>query len=162
MQRLQRRCEFACLSGVASVTGYRLAFCKKSKDGSGKATLIADLAGQAFGAIFDIVAKDAAKLDQIEGRGKGYERIEELTALSYPDGKPIAVTTNIADDGFRDSALQPYDWYLDLVLKGAEQHHLPDEYVERLRAIPALTDPDPNRRTRLEALVILDGTDKMR
>lgn len=154
-QRLQKRCKSARVSGVASVTGYRLAFCKKSKDGSGKATLVADPAGQVFGAVFYIAAKDAAELDRIEGRGNGYERIEELTVLSYPDGKPITVTAYIADDDFRDSALQPYDWYLDLVVAGAEQHQLPTDYIQRLRVRPSLADPLLDRKQRHEALELL-------
>lgn len=162
LQRLQQRCASARVTGVAKVPGYQLAFSKKSKDRSGKATLVADPAGQVFGAVFDIAANDAMELDRIEGRGKGYERIEELAALSYPEGQPVTVTAYIAQDDFLDPGLQPYDWYRDLVVKGAEQHRLPDEHLATLRAIPALADPDPTRRTRVEALAILAGLEPSR
>ena len=161
-QRLQARCKSARAKGMASVTGYRLAFSKRSTDGSGKATLVADPDGQVIGAAFEIAADDVKELDRIEGRGKGYERIEELAALSYPDRQPITVTAYIAQDDFLDPALQPYDWYRDLVLKGAEQQLLPDSYLATLRAIPALADPDPMRPTRLEALAILAGLEPSR
>lgn len=162
LQRLQPRCKSARVRGVASVPGYRLAFSKRSKDGSGKATLVSDPAAQVYGIVFDIAAKDATELDRIEGRGKGYERIEEVAAITHPDGQPITVTAYIAQDDFLDAGLQPYDWYRDLVVKGAEQHRLPDEYLATLRAIPALADPDPERRTRVEALAILAGLEPSR
>ncbi|NOT71353.1 MAG: gamma-glutamylcyclotransferase, partial [Hyphomicrobium sp.] len=161
-QRLQARCKSARAKGMASVTGYRLAFSKRSKDGSGKATLVAVPDGQVIGAAFEIAADDVKELDQIEGRGKGYERIEELAVLSFPDGQLVSVTTYIAHDDFLNPALQPYDWYRDLVVKGAEQHHVPDAYLATLRAIPALADPDPMRPTRLEALAILASLEPSR
>lgn len=160
-QRLQARCKSASLRGRASVSGYRLAFSKRSKDGSGKATLVADPTGRVYGVIFDISAEDVAVLDQIEGLGSGYERIE-MAALTHPDGQPIAVTAYIAHEDFLESTLLPYDWYRDLVVKGAVQHSLPDDYLAALQAIHPLPDPDPQRRTGLEARAILAGLEPPR
>lgn len=155
LRRLQKRCKTARVRSAASLPGYRLAFSKRSSDGSGKATLVSDPDSCVNGVVFDIATADAVELDRIEGLGKGYERLEALAARTHPEGQPIAVTTYIAQDDFIDPALQPYDWYRDLVVKGAEQHRLPDEYLAKLRAVRALADPDPKRRTRIEAHAIL-------
>jgi hypothetical protein len=53
------------------------------------------------------------------------------------------VCTYIADASFIDDSLQPYSWYKDFVLAGAEEHGLPAEYVEsRIVAVHAIGDPD--------------------
>jgi gamma-glutamylcyclotransferase len=155
-QRLQARCKSASSRCIASVSGYRLALSKKSKDGSGKATIVADQATRVFGVVFDISCEDAKELDRIEGRGKGYERVE-LPAFVHPEGSSITVIAYIAHADFIDPTLQPYDWYRDLIVTGAKQHNLPDHYVTTLLAIEALSDSDPTRQTRLEARAILDG-----
>lgn len=159
-QRLQARCKSARPRGVATLSGYGLEFSKRGMDGSGKATLVVEPAGQVYGVVFDIGADDLTELDRIEGRGNGYDRIEELPAQTYPDKRPITVTTYIGQDGFLDRALIPYDWYRDLVLRGAEQNSLPIDYVARLQAVPALGDPVVERTTRLEALAILAGLEQ--
>jgi hypothetical protein len=57
------------------------------------------------------------------------------------------VCTYIADASFIDDSLQPYSWYKDFVLAGAEEHGLPAEYVEsRIVAVHAIGDPDPQRQ----------------
>jgi len=38
--------------------------------------------------------------------------------------------TCIADASFIDDSLQPYSWYKNFVLAGAEEDRLPAEYVE--------------------------------
>jgi gamma-glutamylcyclotransferase len=160
-QWLRARCKFASVSCVASVSGYRLALSKKSNDGSGKATLVADPVTQVYGVVFDISSDDATELDRIEGRGRGYERID-LVALRHPEGPSISVTAYVAHEDFLESTLQPYDWYRDLIVTGAQQHNLPDDYVATLHAIQALSDPEPTRRTALEARAILDGLEPLR
>jgi hypothetical protein len=162
LQRLQRRCKSARVDCVASLPGYRLTFSKLSRDGSGKATLVSDAESRVFGVVFDIDQIDVAELDRIEGRGQGYERIAELAALTHPDVKPIAVTAYIAQDGYYDPALQPFDWYRDLVLAGAAQNNLPETYQTALRAIKAVSDPDLERRTGVEARAILAGLGLLR
>ena len=154
LQRLRERCKSARIICVASVSGYQLAFSKKSKDGSGKATIVAESDARVYGVVFDISSEDATELDRIEGLGKGYERIE-LIAFTHQEGPPITVIAYIAHEGFLDSTLRPYDWYRDLIVKGAKQHNLPDDYVTMLHAICALPDPATDRQTGLEARAIL-------
>lgn len=53
-ERLQARCKSAKVRCVGSADGYRLAFSKKSQDGSGKATIRPDEASGVYGIVFDI------------------------------------------------------------------------------------------------------------
>jgi hypothetical protein len=53
------------------------------------------------------------------------------------------------------SGLKPYDWYRGLVLAGALEHGLPEEYVEKIVATRSAPDPDRGRDTRLEAESLL-------
>ena len=60
--------------------------------------------------------------------------------------------TYIAKEAKIDRNAKPYNWYLDLIVTGAELHGLPKTYVDRLREVQAIPDPIPQRRERLEAL----------
>jgi len=43
----------------------------------------------------------------------------------------------------RDDHLKPYGWYRDLVIEGAREHELPQDYIAgRIDAVEAIEDPD--------------------
>lgn len=153
-QRLQKRCKSTRVIGPAWVDGYNLAFHKRSKDGSGKATLIEtdDAAARAYGVIFSIDEKETDDLDRAEGAG--YACIKDFKVFSDPT-TTVEVITYLAAPEACDAALVPYDWYRDLVIAGAQQNDLPDDYIKRLEAVAADPDPLPNRPERLAALALL-------
>lgn len=156
--RLARRCASARFTAVGSIPDFTVAFSKRSKDGSGKATLIEAPGAEAYGALFSVGRDDLVALDRIEGVGQGYHRLEDIQAYAFPDQTPVRVTTYVADAEAIDHALRPYDWYLALVVKGAERKGLPAPYRKMLVATPAIPDPLPSRRSRLEALAILQAS----
>jgi gamma-glutamylcyclotransferase (GGCT)/AIG2-like uncharacterized protein YtfP len=97
-----------------------------------------------IGAVYEIPTNEKPALDRAEGLGAGYH--EEIVPVLSAKGEKVAVRTYIADETFIDDSLQPYSWYNDFVLAGAEEHKLPSEYVEsRIRAVHASRDPDPQR-----------------
>jgi hypothetical protein len=51
--------------------------------------------------------------------------------------------------------IRPYDWYLNLVLAGALEHGLPEDYFEEIVATRSRPDPDLSRDTQLEAESLL-------
>jgi gamma-glutamylcyclotransferase len=157
LDRLKARCGSACLHGTASVPGYEIAFSKRSVDGSGKATLIAAASPSArvHGVVFSIIADDMEALDRFESAGRGYERRDGFVVEAAPGGERLAVSTYIAMPDFIDPALRPYDWYLGLVIEGAERAGLPTAYVEELQSTASIADPAPERATGLEARAIL-------
>ncbi len=82
------------------------------------------------------------QLDVEEGVGSGYDHkiVEIITA----EGRMTA-HTYIASKSHHDSALAPYQWYLDFVLTGAYEHRLPEYYVSKIREVACIKDPDRER-----------------
>lgn len=155
--RLQARCPSARVCAVARADGYGISFAKKGRDGSGKATLVAsnDVSSRVFGVVFDLNSEELASLDRFEGRGHGYDRIDDLIVYTEPDQRRMQVTTYIANPDFVDRGLQPYDWYLALVLAGARQNSLPTAYIDILSATPTSADSESNRPEHIEARKLL-------
>ncbi|WP_375567505.1 gamma-glutamylcyclotransferase family protein [Oceaniradius stylonematis] len=152
--RLQARCASARVIGAASAPGFDLEFSKLSKkDGSGKATLVtaADIATP--GVLFEIDKANLGALDRAEGAGFGYDRADDFTAEITGTGERITATTYIASA--TDRQLKPFDWYLALVIAGAQHHALGDDHVARLRLIEHLIDEEYGRTARRKALEAL-------
>ena len=158
-ERLQDRVSSAKNPRPLALRRHRLRFHKKSADCSGKCNIVAtSCAGDVVhGVLFEIDDGQMCTLDCYEGVGYGYRRAEITVAL---DGTETKACVYVAEKDATDDALMPYRWYYDLVLAGAEQHGLPRDYVEGLRAIPFTHDPKPNRKTRLKALDLLRKYDE--
>ena len=156
-ERLQKRCPNARPLGNAMARGFSLSFSKRSKDGSGKATLVetGELDEAAYGVLFEVSESEQAKLDQAEGRRKGYDRDDAFVVIRLTDGKPETARTYRASPDRCDNGLVPYDWYHALILAGAFQHGLPEAYIAELRRATVQPDPEPQRASRQEALQIL-------
>lgn len=156
IERLQHRCGSAQPLGMAWVEGYGVAFSKIGQDGSGKATLSTAAGARAYGVLFQLGAEDLHALDRIEGRGKGYERLDGIqVAANHNGGAMIPACTYISQPPHIDGRLRPYDWYLDLVVHGARQNALPSAYVETIAATEPIVDLVTGRQARLEALHVL-------
>jgi len=65
----------------------------------------------------------------------------------------MRVFTYQAMTAFVDPALQPFDWYHELVLRGARFHGFPAEYLARLQLIERLTDSDAERITLAQEIL---------
>jgi gamma-glutamyl AIG2-like cyclotransferase len=145
-ERIKARCPSAEFAGVAYVCGYELHFSKRSKDGSGKATIVENKghSERLYGALFQIdKSDDLPKLDDAEGND--YERIDDFIVVKTDGDKEIEVTTYFAKSGATNEHLKPYSWYKQLVLWGAIQAELPDSYISQLVAIEAISDLDNER-----------------
>ena len=140
--------------GVASLPGYAVRFHKVGRDGSGKCTLIAtgNEASIAYGVLYELADSDGARLDRVEGvHTGGYTRCS--VQLRLLDGSSTGATTYVAGDRYVDAARVPFDWYRDLVVAGAIEHGLPDPYIDELRRIPAVRDPDVVRAAQSQRLL---------
>lgn len=151
--RLRPRCPGAMVLGRAVAEGYVLEFSKPSIDGSGKATLREAVARWASGVLFEIPKAELGALDAHEGLGNGYDRNDAFPVRFIGSGKIVQASTYLATS--RDSSLLPYDWYLALVIAGAREHGLENDYVAMLRAVACGSDPNSNRGTRAVALEAL-------
>ncbi len=147
-ERIKARCPSAKFAGTAYVCGYELRFSKRSKDGSGKATIVENEGHREklYGALFEIDKGEHSDLDEAEGIG--YERTDDFIVIKADGDKEIEVTTYFAKDGATGKHLKPYSWYKQLVLWGAIQAELPDNYIAQLVAIEAISDLDNGRTDR--------------
>lgn len=140
--KMRRAAPSAEMRAIGHLRGYVLRFNKHSQDdGSGKGNIAStgNPEDVVWGVIFEIDDQDRSALDRSEG---GYNRIttEVLTA----DGQ-LSVVTYVARPDRMDNSLRPYTWYKEFVVRGAEQHGLPDGYIAQLTAIDAAADPDAAR-----------------
>jgi AIG2-like family len=153
--RAPSRCPSAEPIGVAVVSGYALEFSKRSRDGSGKATIVRSDKSEehVFGVVFEVAISERAALDKAEGVGSGYKRIDGLLTRLQQDREILRAATYIATD--LDRTLQPYDWYCALVIAGALQHKLPSEWIAILERVTSVPDPDAKRKNRTDAIALL-------
>lgn len=153
-ERLQNRCPSATPIGVALAKGHDICFGKLSKDESGKATLITGSeSDKVYGILFKIENHELLGLDRAEGVGCGYEQKDKFPVIF--NNKEIYTVTYIAVK--REQNLSPYDWYFALVLAGALQHKLPDDYIKKLFENTEFEcDTDKKRLERVKALCILE------
>ena len=156
LERLQERCPSAQFVGSAYVCGYELRFSKRSKDCSGKATIVESKGNheKLYGALFQIEKAELPDLDKAEG--SGYERRDDFVVVKMADNEEIEVTTYFAKPGATGEFLKPYGWYKQLVLWAAVQAKLPASYLAKLVAIEADRDTDCQRNN--SALGLLNDT----
>ena len=121
-------------------------------DGSGKCNLcpVSREGARAHGVLWRVPGSGFAVLDEIEGCGYGYERIE-VEVLGAAGG--VRAFTYVAEACEALHACAPYDWYLAFVLDGAREHGLPWEYLTALSAQPVRTDHDLDRAQRERAVL---------
>lgn len=142
--RLKARIPSARFETTATLSGYQLAFHKRSLDGSGKCNIV--YTGQdkniVLGVVYEIAPDDRIILDQIEGLGKGYDHIE--LQVNVPSGS-ISTFAYIADAQYIDDSLKPYTWYKAFVVNGAKSHGFPENYIRQLENVSTMKDPDASR-----------------
>jgi cation transport regulator ChaC len=148
--RLCTRCPSARALGLAIARDFTLEFSKPSTDGSGKATLVPSPGSAVPGVLFEIADADREALDLHEGAGHGYRRVDDFTVEKLPAGDQGEATTYIATT--TDPQLEPFDWYLAVVIAGATHHGIDGEHIARLRKCSHSIDEELERPTRLRAL----------
>jgi gamma-glutamylcyclotransferase len=151
--RAKTRCSSATPVGVGAAENFSVRFTKRSRDGSGKAALVSQQGAVTYGVLYSVEASECVSLDAAEGHG--YEPVTNFTVAEFATGKILEARTYAGLPEYLDDALSPYDWYHALVIAGATHNGLPPEYIDALREIGLMADPDKARATRLEALEVL-------
>lgn len=147
--RLRERVPSARSLGIAMLHGHELRWHKVARDGSGKCDIVAAAESdqRVYGIVYEIPIAEKPWLDRAEGLGLGYE---EQTKTVEMAGRLIHVLAYVATH--TQATLAPYSWYRALVVAGAEEHGLPASYVDGLRAVQSIEDPDPERHAKHWAL----------
>lgn len=148
--RLLDRCPSARLAGVGRARDWALKFSKTSKDRSGKATLVPEAGANVPGAVFEIDRAEQNDLDRHEGLGLGYRRDDALLIDDPVSGGCVRTSSYFGTS--LDAKLKPFDWYLAIVIAGAEYHRLDAGHIATLRATEFVEDIDLGRKTRVAAI----------
>lgn len=107
---------------------------KASQDGSGKANLMPSCGDVVWGVLFEIASAELEALDKAEG---GYERVD--VQVWDEQTQPVAAQTYVSTNLTIDPV--SYDWYTKLIIEGASEHRLPDNYIDYLKRLPSRSDP---------------------
>ena len=139
----------ATFVAIGRIPGYVLRINKKSDDGSGKGNIVrtGNAADEVWGVIFEISDVERSTLDESEG-GYAPTGVEVLT-----ETRTIPSVTYIAKSGRIDDSRKAYAWYKEFVVRGAQEHGLPSDYVARLAAVEVVSDPDPARDAKRRELL---------
>ena len=151
--KAHNRCPGATVCGCAFTEGAIIEFSKRSLDGSGKATLGRVAGQQTPGVLFKIPNAERHALDRTEGARNGYDRCDAFPVHRSGSDAIVQAVTYLATSP--EANLKPYDWYLALIVAGAHQHGLGDDYIAKLRREPYVQDVYRTRKTRVEAIVAL-------
>ena len=131
--RMRQRVPSARREAVAFLEHHRLACNKRGRDGSAKANLVRAPGDRVWGVLYRIEKVHLAVLDRFEA---GYERVE--VEVRTTTGGAHRASTYRSDRITGDPT--PFDWYRAMILEGAQEHGLPEEYLAVLEALP--TRPD--------------------
>lgn len=150
--RLEKRVGRVETIGLCKLPRNSLVFNKVSVDGSLKANITADDKNDVYGVIFKINPNKKDELDKAEGLGKGYI-IKEIEVEQLETKEKIKAFTYVADKIDNSNANKPYDWYLELITIGAEEHKLPEKYVDTIKSISTKEDDQLLRKDSTKQIV---------
>lgn len=150
--RLEKRVGRVEIIGIGKLPKHTLQFNKVSIDGSLKANISSNDKADVYGVIFKINPNNKEELDKAEGLGKGYVEAEIEVELIQSE-KKIKAFTYVADAIDNSESNVPYDWYLELITIGAEEHKLPSEYTNSIKSNPTKQDENVLRNDSTNQLV---------
>lgn len=133
---LKRLCPKAKFVTAAVLPDHALAFSGNSPMwGGGIATILEKPGRQVEGVVWEISEAERKALDEYEGFPSLYLR-QEMQVRTH-SGKVFAVFAYIMDNPGRETP--PSKRYKQLLINGAEEHGLSDEYIDFLESIRPLT-----------------------
>jgi AIG2-like family len=113
--------------GVARLSGHRILFNKASTDGTGKTNIVPHKTAEVWGVLFGMTT---AQFTTLAGHEGGYA--EQAVTVHLGDTE-VKAQTFVAE--MRTPGLKPSRTYLDFLIEGAREHHLPDAYIKKLDAV---------------------------
>ena len=130
--QLTKRCPGVRLRGIGKVSGYRLAFTRRSTGWGGGVADLLPGEGDVWGALYSVTATDLESLDAYEGVPDAYHR--GVLQVARPgadvvDAWAYFVTRKVPD-------LLPSYAYWSVIVEGAVEVGLPADYISLLRAMP--------------------------
>ena len=152
--RIQRRVPSAQSLGCVALSGFRLCCNKRSHDGSSKFNMVTSTEDSVYGVLFCMNKSDLPYLDEAEGLGYGYERVQR--SLRYKQ-KNVEAFFYLAQPEYLCRDEYPYRWYLNFAIAGAIEHVLPEYYCQKLYSWPCKEDQQQARRVQNSEIIQASG-----
>lgn len=158
-KRLYKRVKSAKYIDKGFVNKHKIAFHKKSKDGSSKADCFytGKTKDKTWGVIFEINPADRAELDKYEGLGEGYDL---KTVNVHCENRTLRADAYITNNNYIVSDLLPYDWYVNTVITGAKEYCLPQYYIDDLKKIKTVVDEN-EERSNMNSTTLVSNNDNL-
>ena len=103
-----------------------------------------------YGAVYSLTHTEVGVLDEVEGRGRGYEKRHVRWET---DGRDLIGFTYEAMDDWINDDLHPFVWYKELVISGLRYHDFDLEYIQIVESVNANFDVDPVRQKEMRHLL---------
>ena len=151
-KRIRSRAPSATPVANGYLDEHALVFHKQSIDGSAKAdaAFTGCSTDRVWGVVYRVHKEDKPILDGYEFLGVGYDEQQVDVVV---ESRTIRAWMYVARREVTDSSLLPYSWYHDFVIHGAQQHRLPQKYINYLRSCKSVTDPDLARHEQNRRLI---------
>src|SRR5262245_65331695 len=113
---------------------YRLAFNKRGSGGQVFANIVADDTKEVWGVAYRCRPHTLETMDTFEGAGRGHYTRVPVGVLTEA-GETLQAITYIAATAHVGAEDQPTLEYVTRILKGARQHGLPEDYIDRIEKL---------------------------
>lgn len=134
---IARGVKLAAKEQAAWIEDYRLVFNKKSKDASSKANLMPECGQKSYGVLFFVDKDSLDKLNLSEGAPTHYQKTTvpiRTETNSYEALIYLAQYDHLVSDQDPNDLHLPWDWYLALILAGAQAcSNMPEEWIYFLK-----------------------------
>jgi AIG2-like family len=146
-EQMRRRCPGHKVLGRAFLPDYALCFPRRSPVRKCATAGITRADGEGvWGVLYELDAFDQTRLHVAEGyvpggpAGLNRHTVEFVEVRGGPEGARLTAYTYLARPD--KSGALPSEDYLDHLLRGAEHHRLPQDYVEKLWSIRVIPTSD--------------------
>ena len=121
--------------GPARLDGFRLLFLRRSvRWKAGAADVVPDDGAATWGALYELSADDLEALDRKEFAPQGGYQRREVEVTTDDGSRHTAVTYEVVEKAPHE--LAPKQEYVDLLVKGAEERNLPQDWIDVLKELP--------------------------
>jgi len=127
--RMRKRAPSAVAAGTACLKHHHVVCNKLGQDGTAKANIVPRQDASTYGVLYEISTNEMELLDTEE---TGYRRVEK-TLLNHLN-QEVHAQTYVAFRFTHKSVTT--DWYKSLIIQGATEHRLPDDYIRTLKDLP--------------------------
>jgi gamma-glutamylcyclotransferase (GGCT)/AIG2-like uncharacterized protein YtfP len=130
-KRIRRLCPTARTEGAARLPDHALAFTRYSRsEKGGVADVVPALGSNVWGVLYAIRASCLEALDRYEDAPRAYRR--EVLDVVDGQGNEREACVYVAN---RTGDFAPSRAYRELIIRGARERGLPDEYLQELEAV---------------------------